>query len=176
MQLFKQCCYQSEKAHFGTHWRETTQVQSMRLRFNSFRPSEEAQKDPLWSLIDAQCASFQALQLMLWKFTWWVSIQEQNNSSVTSATTLAPLLVTCRTTWRRTQGRSLSSATNAVKLTSTNKSSQNIHNSTWPQIRLEPMQRTWRFTVGRSLSQQILRTKEQSCKTFKNSHNLDSDC
>ena len=128
------------------------------------------------SLIDAQCASFQALQLMLWKFTWWVSIQEQNNSSVTSATTLAPLLVTCRTTWRRTQGRSLSSATNAVKLTSTNKSSQNIHNSTWPQIRLEPMQRTWRFTAGRSLSQQILRTKEQSCKTFKNSHNLDSDC
>ena len=48
MQLFNQSGFQSKKAHFWTHWRETPPVQSMWLCFNSFKQSQDPQKDPLW--------------------------------------------------------------------------------------------------------------------------------
>ena len=83
------------------------------------------------SLTDALCASFPALQLVIWKGTWWGSTQEKNQTSVTNATTLAPHLVICRDTWRRTLGRSLSSATNAAKLTVERTSWQSIPEVTW---------------------------------------------
>ena len=39
------------------------------------------------SFTDAQCASFPALQMVIWKITWWGSTQAKSHSSVTSATT-----------------------------------------------------------------------------------------
>ena len=47
MQLFSQSDSSSKNAHYETHWRETTQMQTMRLHYNTFNLSEEPQKDPL---------------------------------------------------------------------------------------------------------------------------------
>ena len=47
MQLFSQSGCSSKNAHYETHWRETTQMQTMRLHYNTFNQSEEPQKDPL---------------------------------------------------------------------------------------------------------------------------------
>ena len=69
------------------------------------------------SLTDAQCASFPVFKLFIWKNTWWGSTQEKSHTDVTNATTLALFLMICSATWEHTLGRSLSSASNATKLT-----------------------------------------------------------
>ena len=78
------------------------------------------------SLTDAQCASIPVFKLDIWKFIWWGSTQGKRQTSVTNATTLALLLVTCSNTWERTLGKDHSSATSALKLSNRNNTSQNI--------------------------------------------------
>ena len=48
MQLFNQSGCSLKIAHYETHRRELTSMQSMRLNYNSIRPSEKVQKDSLW--------------------------------------------------------------------------------------------------------------------------------
>ena len=84
-------------------------------------------------LTDAPGASFPALLQVIWKFTWWGSIQGKSRTSVTSATSLALQPVICSSTWGRTLGRSLSSATDAAKLSRNNITLKNMSKSTWPE-------------------------------------------
>ena len=153
MQLFGQSGFLSKSAHLETHWRETTPMQSMRLCYNNIRRSEEAQNRPLLGKAIQMHNSFPALQERCWKFTLWRSTQEKRLSSVTSATMLALSLVICSSTWWRTLGRSLSSATNAVKLThertcSAHKAFQNSHDLDqhwhWP-MKKEKISALWLF-------------------------------
>ena len=67
-------------------------------------------------------------------FTWWGSIQEKSHLSVTNATTLALLLVTCRDTWGRTVGKNLSGVRNATKLKYKRERSQDITELTRPRF------------------------------------------
>ena len=105
----------------------------MRLCYNNIRRSEEAQNRPLLGKATQMHNSFPALQERCWKFTFWRSTQEKRLSSVTSATMLALSLVICSSTWWRTLGRSLSSATNAVKPTHESTCSQSIPEFTRPR-------------------------------------------
>ena len=125
MQLFKQCCYQSEKAHFGTHWRETTQVQlqlqlqlQVRLCFNLIKQSEAAQKDPLWRKA-SQMHNVRVFQHSIWAFE--SSHDEAANrrktfKCITSTTTFVLLLVICRVTWLWKQTWNISGKTGCSSL------------------------------------------------------------
>ena len=86
------------------------------------------------SLTDAQCASFLTLQLINWNSTWWGTTQGKSHSSVTSATTLAFLLVSCRVTRGPTWGRSLSNATMQQSLQGQEKSDETFQDPQLAQI------------------------------------------
>ena len=106
---------------------------------------------------DAQRASIRALQLVIWRFTWWQSTPEKSRSSVTSATMLALILVICSATWGRILGRDHSSATNAARLTKIREILQNISKFIVPKYGsvsrwLNQMQLMWWTSKGNRIS------------------------
>ena len=128
-----QCEYKTSRSshlmrHKKMHTREifTIAINAITKQQNQARWRDTRGRTLKKSHTDVQRASIRALQLVIWRFTWWQSTPEKSRSSVTSATMLALILVICSATWGRILGRDHSSATNAARLTKIREILQNI--------------------------------------------------
>ena len=145
--------------HKKMHTREifTIAINAITKQQNQARWRDTRGRTLKKSHTDAQRASIRALQLVIWRFTWWQSTPEKSRSSVTSATMLALILVICSATWGRILGRDHSSATNAARLTKIREILQNISKFIVPKYGsvsrwLNQMQLMWWTSKGNRIS------------------------
>ena len=145
--------------HKKMHTREifTIAINAITKQQNQARWRDTRGRTLKKSHTDAQRASIRALQLVIWRFTWWQSTPEKSRSSVTSATMLALILVICSATWGRILGRDHSSATNAARLTKIREILQNISKFIVPKYGsvsrwLNQMQPMWWTSKGNRIS------------------------